>query len=189
MVENTQNSDISMIRENLDNILDFSLPGQYSSRWFQPGDEKHWLDIHYSAEKYVTITPELYLQEFGSDMEMLSQRQCYIFAPDGRAIATASAWFGDDHYGSDCGRLHWAAMIPKYQGRGLAKPLLTLVCNRLRELGHRKAYLTTAVERIAAINLYRKFGFVPEIKSSEDYNKWCTLQDKLKEPLDLSKYR
>jgi len=187
-MENTQPGAITMIRKNLENIPNFSLPSQLSLRWFQPGDEKHWLEIHYAAEKYVTVTPELYVQQFGTDIQLLSQRQCFLFAADGRAIATASAWFGNDYYRRQYGRVHWVAVIPDYQGQGLAKPLLTIVCNRLRELGHGQAYLTTATERITAVNLYRKFGFAPEIKSSEDYNKWRKLQDKLKEPLDLSKF-
>ena len=34
--------DVKMIRENLDNIPEYSLPSGYSIRWYRRGYEKHW---------------------------------------------------------------------------------------------------------------------------------------------------
>ena len=62
---------------------------------------------------------------------------------------------------------------------GLAKPLMTVVCNRLRELGHQRAYLTTATIRIPAIRLYLKFGFRPDIQNEQDRQAWRRLQEKI----------
>ena len=71
------------------------------------------------------------------------------------------------------------AIIPSMQGRGLAKPLLTVVCNRLRDLHHQRAYLITGTARIPAIKLYLKFGFVPDIQSEQDAEAWRSIQAKL----------
>jgi len=81
--------------------------------------------------------------------------------------------------------VHYVAIIPDEQGRGLAKPLLTVVCNRLRELGHTRGYLITQSVRIKAINLYAEFGFVPHIQDSEAMKIWSELQSKLKKPFDI----
>ena len=73
---------------------------------------------------------------------------------------------------STCRRVHWVAIVPDHQGKGLAKPLLTAICNRLVEIGHDRAYLTTNTVRLPAINLYLAYGFEPEIDTDEDRRVW-----------------
>lgn len=179
---------IKMIRDNLDNIPCCGLPSEYSIRWYKKGYEKFWLDIHRKAEKYQEITPQRFISEFGTDTKLLAQRQCFIFDSNKNAIGTATAWFDDNFNGQKYGRVHWVAIVPEMQGRGLAKPLMTCICNRLRDLGHDRAYLNTSTARISAINLYLNFGFVPYISSTEELDIWRKLQKKLKVPLDLSMF-
>ena len=176
--------DIRMIREHLDDIPDFSLPAGYSIRRYQPGDEKSWHRIHSLADKYTDVTPILFKREFGADTQRLAERQYYLIDSTGTPIGTASAWF-DDLGEQSLGRVHWVAIVPTEHGKGLAKPLLTTVCNRLKELGHNKAHLTTQTVRTPAINLYLKFGFVPAIHSERDRNIWRRLQKHLKYAVDV----
>jgi ribosomal protein S18 acetylase RimI-like enzyme len=98
-----------------------------------------------------------------------------LLAPDGQAIGTATAWFKDNFEGRRFGRVHWVAIVPEYQGRGLAKPLMSTICRRLQELGHDCAYLTTSTARLPAINLYRRFGFEPLIRTPEEADIWKRL--------------
>ena len=49
---------------------------------------------------------------------------------------------------------------------------MTVVCNRLRELGHDRAYLVTSTARLPAIKLYLDFGFEPEIHDAEQQRVW-----------------
>ena len=156
---------IKMIRRDLEDIPQYPLPEQYTARWYEPGYERHWLDIHLAADKYSPIGPELFVAQFGTDPQLLSQRQCYLPDATGRVFGTASAWFLDKSDQST-DLLHWLAIIPDYQGQGLSKSLLTIVCNRLRNLGHKRAYLRTPTVRIPAINLYKKFGSVPHIRTT-----------------------
>ena len=176
---------IKMIRRDLEDIPQYPLPQQYTARWYEPGFERHWLDIHLAADKYSPISLELFVKQFGTDHQLLSQRQCYLADAQGYFFATASAWFDDETFGQRIGLLHWLAILPDMQGKGLSKPLLTIVLNRMRKLDHKWAYLRTATVRIPAINLYRKFGFVPHIRSPEELKIWSSLQDKLKRPFDL----
>ena len=174
--------DIKMSRENLDDIPAYTLPAEYSIRWYQPGYEEYWQAIQSFADEYIRVTPDLFEEQFGTDIQLLSERQCFLFDGEENVVGTASAWL-DNPGGKSPGRIHWVAIIPQEQGKGLAKPILTTVCKRLKELGHSKTYLTTQSVRIHAINLYAKFGFTPVIDSERDREIWEKLQKHIKYPL------
>ncbi len=181
---------IKMSRANLDNVPEFAVPAGFTLRWYEPGDEAHWLRIHLAADPFNEITPEFFRKQFGLVQErglqsasarehgsginsaLLCKRQCYLLAPGGNAIGTGTAWFDDNFQGCRWGRVHWLAIVAEFQGRGLAKPLMTAICRRLRELGHEHAYLSTSTARPAAIGLYLKFGFEPMIQSPEEAVVW-----------------
>ena len=172
---------VSMIREHLEDIPQSPVPLGFSVRWFQDGDEGIWREIQSAAELYFEIAPDLFSKEFGSDISILSERMCFLFDSRQQPIGTATAWFDNDYNGLPRGRVHWVAIIPEMQGKGLSKPLMTIVCNRLRELGHERAYLGTATVRFQAIRLYSKFGFVPEIKDDQDRAIWSELELKIRD--------
>ena len=163
---------VSMIRENLDNIPSYVMPNSYTIRLYKPGDEEAWLRIEREAEKHFPITDDLFDDQFSSSPELLGERQFYICNGDGKEIGTATAWFNNDHNGSVYGLVHWVAIVPDEHGKGLGNPLMTAVCNRLKESGYKRAYLNTSTVRIPAISLYLKFGFVPEIRNDRDRQVW-----------------
>ena len=175
---------VLMVREDLDGLPDFPLPADCVIRSYRPGDEVVWQRIQAAADHYNPITSDLFEREFGTDARLLGQRQFYLCDSNGHPFGTAAAWFGELD-GRSLGRLHWVAIAPAMQGRGLAKSLLARTCRRLRELGHAAAYLTTATVRIPAVNLYRRFGFRPRIRDAQDLAVWRTLEPRLKDPLDL----
>jgi len=176
------NDSVTMIRENLDNIPSFILPSGYSIKWYEHGDEKVWEEIQSASDRYNKITSDLYHIEFGFNEEQLHSRQCYILDHEGIAIGTATAWFDDSNKGLPSGRVHWVAIVPTSQGLGLAKPLMTTICERLKSIGHGRAYLTTSTARIPAINLYLMFGFAPNIVGKKDLEAWQRIQNQLKYP-------
>ncbi|MFH1613485.1 MAG: GNAT family N-acetyltransferase [Planctomycetota bacterium] len=163
---------ISMIRGTLDDLPQYNLPPLYTSRMYRPGDMDTWIQIESAADKYNTFDSQRFHNTFASGIESLPERLCFICAPDGTEIATATAWFDNNYHGRVFGRLHWVAVIPPYQGKGLSKPLVTITLNRLRQLGYTQAVVTTQPYRIPAINLYLKFGFLPDITSADDRQNW-----------------
>jgi GNAT superfamily N-acetyltransferase len=174
--------DVKMSRENLDNIPEYDLPAGYSIRWYQPGYEKHWQAVQSLADEYTRVTQDLFEEQFGTDIQLLSERQCFLLDSKEDIIGTATAWL-DNQSKNLIGRIHWLAIVPQQQGKGLARPLLTIICKRLKELGHSKTYLTTQTVRIPAINLYAKFGFAPVIDTDRDREIWEKLQKHVKYPL------
>lgn len=135
------------------------LPAPFSLRRFRPGDRETWVRIETAAEQFRDITPDLFELQFGTDPVVLEQRQLFLCDGIGTAIGTATAWSDGTDSRESWGRVHWVAIVPAWQGRGLAKPLLSAVCQRLLELEHQRAYLMTESVRTAAIALYQKFGF------------------------------
>lgn len=172
----TENVPVRMIRDHLNDIPYYDLPEPYTIRPYQPGDETAWLEIQAAADRYNPITPALFEAQFGHDSTALAERQFYLCDGMMRPIGTATAWFGAGPWRA-WGRLHWVAIAPAQQGRGLANPLMTVTCRRLRELGHRRAYLSTATARIPAISLYLKFGFRPDIQTEQDIEGWRKVKE------------
>jgi GNAT superfamily N-acetyltransferase len=170
-----------MVRETLADIPLYLLPSGYTIRWYQPGDEARWTAIQAAADHYNEITPSLFHAQFQAVAAHLEDRQCYLLDSAGDAIGTATAWVDDLSHDPARGRIHWVAIVPSRQGRGLAKPLMTVVCQRLQALGHQKAYLTTSLARLAAIQLYLNFGFVPLLAGIEQQKRWPMVLERLQQ--------
>lgn len=153
---------VLMVRRPLGYFPLYSPPGGFIIRRYAPGDEEHWLAIHREAEKSIKMTPDFFTLQFGSDPQLLRQRQLYLLSPAGVPVGTSTAWFGGHSKGPEWGRVHWVAVRPEFQRRGLASILISATCARLQELGHKQAYLVTWSDRPWAIRLYEKFGFVRE---------------------------
>lgn len=173
-----------MIRPTLENLPTFAVPAPYTLRWYQPGDEQAWLAIHIAADPYLTFTEETFEREFGADRALLPTRQAYLCDGTGTPVGTSSAWFYHDEEGDPYGLVHWVAIHPTAQGKGLAKPLLGLVCARLRELGHERGYLNTSSGRIPAIGLYLQLGFVPKMRRDREttLRAWRQVGERLAHP-------
>ena len=170
---------ITMINEKLENIPQFCLPSGYTIRWYQDGDEEVWLDVQRASENHLEITHELFMKWHGAYLSILKDRMFFLLDAQMNPIGTATAWFIDDYKGKPYGRVGWVAIIPAMRDKGLSKPMMTVLCNRLQELGHKRAYLTTSTARFPAIRLYWRFGFRGELTKSSDSNVWKELEQKI----------
>ncbi len=169
---------VAMYRENLDDIPQFSLPAGFSIRPFQPGDDKTWVNIQNAADNYSTFTLQSFQKEFGSDIPLLKKRVRFLTDSGKNDIGTTSAWFYD-YKGQHYGLIHWVAILPEWQGRELAKPLMTTICNLLKELGHDRALLHTQSMRFPAIKLYSRMGFLSLIRNEQEQIAWDVILEKI----------
>lgn len=171
-----KNLEVKMIHESLVDTPIFPLPlAGFNIETYRPGREQDWLRIHELADRFNIFTPFVFNDQFGQNESKLTSSQFYLVNPDGKPVGTATAWTKDSTTYS--GMVHWVAILPEYQGKGLSKPLLTAVCQKLVADGHSKGCLSTSTARIAAISLYLQFGFRPLIQSDQDEVSWLEFEE------------
>jgi ribosomal protein S18 acetylase RimI-like enzyme len=164
--------EVMLAREHLKDFPVYRLADRLSFRLYKPGDANTWVRIHLEAEPYHKVDISLFENEFGLDHGILSRRQFYVCTAEGHEVGTATAWFNNDLMAENYGRIHWVAVSPDYQGKGIAKALTSRLCERFIELGHTKALVTTENFRLNAIHIYRKFGFEPVYRTPKEEAFW-----------------
>lgn len=173
---------VKMIRSDLLEIPDYPLPNGFRMRMFEKGDEYTWARIETSVDEFKNkdAALERFNQEFGPYYDEMTKRCIFIEHSNGETIGTTTAWYGDlKGNGEVSGRIHWVGIAPMYQGKKLAKPLLSNALNILADY-HSKAYLTSQTTSYQAINMYLNYGFEPFITESSDYEAWSLLEKTLK---------
>lgn len=165
---------IVMVRKDLRDIPQWELPEGFSFRFYRDGDMERWFDIERASDDANKFTEELFVSTFNNRIDLLPQRMIFICDKAGKEIATSAAWYETQ----DVGLVHWVAVIPAYQGCGLAKPLLSRTLGLFSGFGCLSAMLRTQAFRIPAISLYIKFGFVPLICDEQHAAVWRAVRDK-----------
>ena len=141
----------------------------YTVRAFQPGDATTWHRIQESTGIYGSLQEDLFAREFGR--EPPGRRQLFLL--HGKVpVGTGTAWHGPPRRADHWGRLHWMAIDPKHQRRGLATNLVRQLFKVFRERGCTGVYLTTGAENRPALALYRRLGLHPWIRSAEESRFW-----------------
>jgi GNAT superfamily N-acetyltransferase len=168
---------LRMHRTNLQNLPAFPLPTPWTLRNYVSGNVDAWVRIQQAADTHQPISHAVFEQWFGAGREELSKRMLFLCDNRGHEVGTAASWYDDIGGDPAAGRIHWVAIAPEAQGKGLARPLIAATCRRMAELGHTRAYLTTEDVRVRAIKLYLEFGFVPDIMGEEDRAAWIRLKE------------
>jgi GNAT superfamily N-acetyltransferase len=182
-----KNVSVHMIRDNMLDFPVYQLPAGYRFRTFREGDDATWTGLHISAEPYIHVTPELFVREFGANLDALPDRMFFVETEQGEPAGSITAWWARDRYdGSERGLIHWVVVHKNHQRRGITKPMMTHAMNRLAQ-SHPNAMLGTSTGRIWAIKVYLDFGFYPDPREieakSEVIEGWQQLQTQLNHPL------
>lgn len=150
------------------------LPEGYRFVWYQDGDKKEWKEIEYSAKELISSEEgeRCWEQYYAGKEEELLTRMLFIETDAGEKIATATAFY-EPRDPDGAGWLHWVSIKREYQGKGLARPLISRALNRLVELGYTKIKIPTQTTTWVAVRLYLSYGFRPipknAISSQEGY--------------------
>lgn len=116
----------------------------------------------------------------------------YLCLPDGyfvlieknfqKIIATMMARHVSDYLHPFGGRIDWLAVNPNYTGKGLGYVVAAAATNRLIEVSYKNIYVTTDDHRLAAIKIFIKIGFVPNLYRHDMYDRWKNIYKCLGQP-------
>ena len=152
---------IVMRRDRGAALPDYALPEGFRFVYYASGDEKEWARIETSVLEFKSeMDALLYFQrEFMSRLSELPFRCLFIETEGGEKVATASAWWTYTGIRRDP-IVHWVAVKPEYQGRGLGKAVTAQVIRRMLEIeGDRAFYLGTQTWSHKAVGIYKQCGF------------------------------
>lgn len=162
---------ITMIRPHLRELPPVLFPPGFGIRPMRLDEGPLWLAIERDAEQEYQFMPDgIFEREFGADLESVPRR-CFIAVDaQGAGVGTISAWyytFREQEYGL----VHWVAVRPACQGKGLGRAMISFALNRLSQW-HDRALLNTDTRRLPAIKLYLDFGFVPVLDLPGAIENW-----------------
>lgn len=179
------NTSVNMVCDPMTQIPAYTLPPGYHFRPYRPGDDQTWLLLQQATEPFIKITDDYFAGQFGSALAALPDRMFFVEMDDGIVAGTITAWWEHEQHDPNArGRIHWVAVHPQHQRRGLTKPMMTLAMQRLAQ-EYPAAVLGTSSGRPWAVKVYLDFGFVPEPSELTDpaiYAAWVDLQRLLQHP-------
>lgn len=148
-------------------IPHYDLPAGYSFTTYTPGDRDTWIEIEKSAKEFSTFEEGVaaWPRYYGKHEDVLPDRMFFIVDPNGKKVATATAFFDEKLPG---GWLHWVSVSRDAQGKGLSRPLIAHTLHRLQALGYKELFVPTQTTTWVAAKLYLDFGFRPVPENLEE---------------------
>lgn len=181
-VEKTFHYYALILRHDLQNIVERPLPQGYSYHLYQTGDERQWMEIQLAAKEFLSLeaAKKSWDHYYGGHEGEWHRRVLFIANPEGKLVGTASAYF--DHRDIQAGWLHWVAIRPEEQGKGLSKPLVSRILSMLQQMGYPYACVPTQTTTWLAVKVYMDCGFLPLPNEETEYG-WRMMRTLTDHPL------
>lgn len=143
-------------------VEEFFMPKGFSLDFYQDGDQEAWAKIETAVGEFDREEDALayFNRTFLPYPIELEKRMLFVKNETGDKLGTATAWWKETANGIRYPLVHWLAIKPDYQGKGVSKPLMMKVLQVLQDLeDHDQILLHTQTWSHVAIGLYGKFGF------------------------------
>ncbi len=155
-------TEIWMYRERGLPVAEKALPEGFHFELYQEGDELEWAAIETAVSEFddEAKARDYFKQKFAPYPKQLKQRMLFVTDSTGEKVGTCSAWWKETPDGSRYPLVHWVAVKPGYQGKGIAKAMMPQTLKLLQNLETTSPiYLHTQTWSHPAIRLYQKLGF------------------------------
>ncbi len=142
-------------------LPEVEVPEGYTIVGYQPGDEVAWGEIESSVLEFETpqAATEYFLRDYVPYDTEVKRRTLFAQDASGRKVGTFTAWW--NYTGSRrVPFMHWVAVMPEHQGRGVGKALVAAGVRLMVEIeGDCEMFLHTQTWSHKAIRIYRWAGF------------------------------
>jgi mycothiol synthase len=111
--------------------------------------------------------------------------QCWLLVTQhgtDNIVATAMGLEDPTSWHPRGGEVGWVACHPAHRGRGLGAVVTAAVTRRLRELGYAQIHLFTEDERLPALRMYLRLGFVPYLDLPDMRERWQAVCQAMGQP-------
>lgn len=129
-------------------------------RGWRPGDEAAWAALEHEIGDFGS--PEearaYFVRTYCGQPDAPGRRCLFAEDGEGRVLGTCTAW-RDPRGEEEIASLHWLAVSPGAQGRGLGKALCRAALEVFRDLGEFPVYIHTQPWSWKALLLYVREGF------------------------------
>ena len=168
-------------------VTEQALPEGFHFEFYQEGDETEWAAIETAVSEFENEAQALdyFQKKFAPFSKELKRRMLFITDSEGRKIGTCSAWWKELPDGTRYPLVHWVAVRPGYQGKGVARAMMNYTLILLKKLESTSpAYLHTQTWSHVAIRFYQQLGFVLSDKNLDgspnpDYLKTLEILEKI----------
>ncbi|MCE5259733.1 MAG: GNAT family N-acetyltransferase [Chloroflexi bacterium] len=148
-------------------LPEMRLPAGYRIVHFQAGDEQAWAEIEHSVDEFESVANALiyFRRDYLPYLKELERRTLFIETEAGLKVGTFTAWWNYTGVRRHP-FMHWVAVRPEYQHRGLGKALVAEGVRLMVAIeGDCAMYIPTQTWSYKAIRIYRWAGF--ELETEE----------------------
>jgi len=169
--------ELLMKYDDTSNYKKYPLPDNYHFEYYQEGDELAWVNIHLESGEFTGINQglEWFHQFYDSFINELNKR-CIFIVDDitNEKIGTATvSLLKEKEYDYDA-TIDWFAIKKTYQGKKLAKPLISKFMEIANNLGHKNIALHTQTTSPLAVKIYLDYGF--DILNTNEVIGWSIIK-------------
>ena len=150
-------------------------PG-YTLRTYRPGDEPEYYALMASAgldEMNAETLPEWMARTVPESWFMI------IHDDTRKIVAAAMGCYDHDDLHPFGSALGWVAVHPDHRGVGLGTTVSAAVTARLIAAGYRDIHLHTEDERLSAVKIYLRMGYVPFLYAPDMTDRWRAIYQRL----------